>query len=81
MEKDAFARSSAARAWQAAREANQMIEYLMARLDRIEHTPPERRLQRCVWCGAWSNAPACREHFDLLTTAELLEQQLSEDVA
>lgn len=79
MEKDAFARSSAARAWQAAREANQMIEYLMARLDRIERTPPERRLQRCGYCGEWSNAPVCRNHVDLLSAAELLEKEL--DVA
>lgn len=77
MERDNFARSSAARAWQAALDANRMIEHLMARLEAIEKRPPERRLQRCGWCGAWCDGPACREHFDLMMTADLLEEELT----
>lgn len=84
--KDSFARSSAARAWKEARDANARIEDLLARLERIEYQPPERRLQRCGWCGEWSNAPACRNHIDLISAAELLEEELlgveiTEDVA
>lgn len=76
-ERDAFARSSAARAWQAAREANQQIEELLARLDRIERrSERQHHLQRCGYCGTWSLGPACRDHFDLMNTADLLEEAL-----
>lgn len=85
MEKDAFARSSAARAWKAARDANQRVEELLARLERIEQRPPERKLQRCGWCGEWTNAPACRNHIDLLSATdeldELLGVEITEEVA
>lgn len=77
-EKDAFARSSAARAWQAARDANARIEELILRLERIEKRPPERRLQRCGYCGTWSNAPVCVNHIDLLGTAEVLDELLGD---
>lgn len=76
MNKDDFARSSASRAWQAAREANARVEELLARLERIERKPATPTLQRCGFCGAWAIGPACRNHFDLMTTADLLEEAL-----
>lgn len=76
MEKDSFARSSASRAWQAAREANQRVDELLARLERVERAPQRPRFQRCGFCGVWCIGPACRNHFDLMTTADLLEEAL-----
>jgi len=73
---DGFARSSASRAWQAAKDANLKVEELLARLERIETAAPARRLYRCGWCGAWATAPACPEHIDLMDTATLLEEAL-----
>lgn len=80
MEKDSFARSSAARAWQAARDANARIEDLLARLERIEKRPPERRLQRCGYCGTWTTAPVCSQHLDCVTDAEHLDAMLGVEV-
>lgn len=76
MHEDKFARSSVARAWQEVRELSHQLETVLARLERIEHKPEARHLQRCKWCGEWALAPACREHFDLMTTADLLEESL-----
>lgn len=73
---DKFARSSASRAWQAARDASLMVETLLARLERIESQPQPKRLYRCQWCGVWSTAPSCPEHFELMDTASLLEEIL-----
>jgi hypothetical protein len=76
---DSFARSSASRAWQAARDANARVEELLARLEAIETPAPKPRLSqlyRCGWCGAWATAPACPTHIDLMDTATLLEEAL-----
>lgn len=78
MNRDSFARSSAARAWQAAREANTAIEVLLARLERIENAMgrPAEQYRRCPWCGEWSIGPACRSHIDLMSTTDSLEEAL-----
>lgn len=74
---DSFARSSASRAWQAALDANHRIEEILDKLSRIEASPTlARRMYRCQWCGAWSTAPSCPEHLDLMDTAALLEETL-----
>lgn len=76
MNKDAFARSSAARAWREVQNLNHQLEVVLARLERIERSPQTPRLQRCGYCGTWAMGPTCREHFDLMTTADLLEEAL-----
>lgn len=73
--RDDFARSSASRAWKAANEAGQRVDEILVMLDRIEKRSIPH-LQRCGWCGVWCIGPACRSHFDLLTTADLLEEEL-----
>jgi len=77
---DSFARSSASRAWQAARDANARVEELLQRLEAIEthRRSPQGRLYRCGWCGAWATAPSCPEHIDLMDTAAILEEALGE---
>ena len=65
--KDAFARSSAARAWQAARDAQGNLDAILERLARIEVTVRSARyLRRCHYCGAPTLDVCCRNCWDLL---------------
>ena len=73
---DSFARTSAARAWAEARDARRDIEAILDRLSAFEKKGRSLHYQRCQWCGEWSLAPACREHFDLMSPADLLEEVL-----
>lgn len=65
-----------AKLWRAADEANARIEELLVLLERIELIPQRLQFSNCKWCGDPCLGPACREHFDLMSTADLLEEAL-----
>ena len=64
---DAFARKTAARAWQATIDAEKRLENLLDRMALIEErTSHMKYLRRCYYCGCPSLGPTCAEHVDLL---------------
>jgi len=69
---DAFARKTAARAWQATIEAERKLDELLDRIALIEErTSRMRYLRRCFYCGSPSLGPTCHEHSDLLVADDL----------
>lgn len=77
--RDAFARSSASRAWSYSRdvekmlrkhirEMNEELAEMNARLDEFEKRLRRgRTLNRCAYCGQSCIGPVCAAHGDLLT--------------
>lgn len=76
MATDDYARKSAARAWQAALDAERRLEDILTRLERVEATPTRKKLQQCGYCGTWTLAPVCSQHVDCWTETDLLEEAL-----
>ena len=75
-QRDHFARSTAARAWQATIDAETRLEGLLTRMAAIERkTVSLRRLQHCVYCGEFSIGPVCRQHAELLEVDNLAPEK------
>lgn len=73
--RDDFARSSAARAWKAARDLQGCVDALTERLAALENARTAR-LNQCAYCGDWTTGVVCRNHADLLSTQDVLEKAL-----
>ena len=64
---DAFARSTASRAWRTVRDLEEQMDKLNKRLVVAElQLRRVKTMRECAWCGAPSVGPACRAHSDLL---------------
>lgn len=78
MERDDFARKSAARAWQAAIDADKRLDEILSRMHRIEaRVQSARYLRRCSYCGAPTLDVVCRNHWDLLDADPLAPARAS----